>query len=120
MQTVERIQPPIRMRFTPRSIRGRPGGPRRLFAVTLATFLIILIPNLSAQDNRGGEIVANLATGRVFFFVTHDAIIRAATSGGGQGGSHPPSILPLSSGRLGVVLGAIAWRAPDTAKVTHG
>ena len=119
MQTVERIQPPIRMRFTPRSIRGRPGGPRRLFAVTLATFLIILIPNLSAQDNRVGEIVANLATGRVIFCVTHDAIIVAATSGGGEVGSHPPAVLPVSSGRIGVLLGAIDWSAPDTAKVTR-
>src|SRR5260370_1008893 len=118
MQTVERIQPPIRMRFTPRSIRGRPGGPRRLLAVTLATFLIILIPNLSAQDNRVGEIVANLATGRVIFCVTHDAIIVAATSGGGEVGSHPPAVLPVSSGRIGVLLGAIDWSAPDTAKVT--
>src|SRR5260370_844665 len=119
MQTVERIQPPIRMRFTPRSIRGRPGGPRRLLAVTLATFLIILIPNLSAQDNRVGEIVANLATGRVIFCVTHDAIIVAATSGGGEVGSHPPAVLPVSSGRIGVLLGAIDWSAPDTAKVTR-
>jgi hypothetical protein len=72
-----------------------------------------------AQENQGGEIVANLATGRVIFCVTHDAIIVAATSGGGEVGSHSPSVLPVSSGRIGVLLGAVDWTAPDTGKTTR-
>jgi hypothetical protein len=87
--------------------------------ITVASFLLVLVPNLCAQENRGGEIVANLATGRVIFCVTHDAIIVAATSGGGEVGSRPPSVLPVSSGRIGVLLGAIDWTTPDTGKVTR-
>jgi hypothetical protein len=74
---------------------------------------------LSAQENRGGEIVANLATGRVVFCVTHDAIIVAATGGGGEVGSRPPAVLPVSPGRIGVLLGAVDWTAPETAKATR-
>jgi hypothetical protein len=72
-----------------------------------------------AQQNAGGEIVANLATGRAIFCVTKDAIIVATTSGGGEVGSHPPAVLPVSSGRIGVLLGAIDWNAPDTGRTTR-
>jgi len=81
--------------------------------------LIVLPRGLRAQENQGAEIVANLATGRVVFCVTHDAIIVAATSGGGEVGSRPPAVLPVSSGRIGILLGAIDWTAPDTAKTTR-
>jgi len=91
-----------------------------LFLLAFAHFAVIALPlALAAQENRGGEIVANLATGRVVFCVTHDAIIVAATSGGGEVGSRPPAVLPVSSGRIGVLLGAIDWTAPDTAKTTR-
>jgi hypothetical protein len=90
-----------------------------LLAIALASVLIVLVPNLSAQENRGSEIVANLATGRVIFCVTHDAIIVAATSGGGEVGSRPPAVLPVSSGRIGILLGAIDWSTSDTAKATR-
>lgn len=119
MQIVKRIQPAKPVRFTRLLNRGSSSGRRPLLALTLASFLIVLIPKLSAQDNRGGEIVANLATGRVVFCVTHDAIIVAATTGGGEVGSHPPAVLPVSSGRIGVLLGAIDWTSPDTAKATR-
>ena len=69
--------------------------------------LIVLPAAVRAQQSAGGEIVANLATGRVVFCVARDAIIVAATSGGGEVGSRPPAVLPVSSGRIGVLLGAI-------------
>lgn len=117
-----RIVKPIQsatVRFTRSIIWGFSSGHRRLSALAVASFLILLIPALSAQENRGGEIVANLATGRVIFCVTHDTIIVAATTGGGEVGSHPPAVLPVSAGRIGILLGAIDWTAPDTAKVTR-
>jgi hypothetical protein len=93
---------------------------KSLFAVAFAIFqLMLAVPRLPAQANAGGEVVANLATGRVVFCVTKDAIIVAATSGGGEVGSRPPAVLPVSSGRIGVLLGAIDWTAPDTAKTTR-
>jgi hypothetical protein len=99
---------------------SRSSGHTRLLAQAFAFFLAVAIPpKLPAQENRGGEIVANLATGRVVFCVTHDAIIAAATSGGGEVGSRPPAVLPVSPGRIGVLLGAIDWTAPDTAKATR-
>jgi hypothetical protein len=105
-------------------LRGLPAASRltggtHLLAIAVAAFLIVLAPRLFAQENRGGEIVANLATGRVIFCVTHDAIIVAATSGGGEVGSRPPAVLPVSSGRVGVLLGAIDWTAPDKGQVTR-
>jgi hypothetical protein len=93
---------------------------KSLFAAAIAiSQLIVPAQKLPAQANAGGEIVANLATGRVVFCVTKDAIIVAATSGGGEVGSRPPAVLPVSSGRIGVLLGAIDWTAPDTAKTTR-
>lgn len=91
-----------------------------LFLLTFAILPSITVAQTSpAHEVPGGEIVANLATGRVLFCVTHDSIIVAATSGGGEVGSHPPSVLPVSSGRIGVLLGAVDWTAPDTGKTTR-
>lgn len=90
----------------------------RLFLAFAFCQLIALPAAAPAQEN-AGEIVANLATGRAIFCVTKDAIIVAATSGGGEVGSRPPAVLPVSSGRIGILLGAIDWTAPDTGKATR-
>src|SRR5690242_12490439 len=115
---MKRIEPARTSRLLPPSHWSRRTKPL-VTSFAFASLLILLVPKLPAQENRGGEIVANLATGRVIFCVTHDAIIVAATSGGGEVGSRPPSVLPVSSGRIGVLLGAIDWTAPDTGKVTR-
>jgi hypothetical protein len=114
------IQPLESMRSI-RWLNSSPFGWRKpLFAVAVAIFQLIgATQKLPAQASAGGEIVANLATGRVIFCVTKDAIIVAATSGGGEVGSRPPAVLPVSSGRIGVLLGAIDWTAPETAKRTR-
>ena len=90
-----------------------------LLAPAFALFLVIALPISAAQEKLGGEIVANLAAGRVVFCVTHDAIIVAATGGGGEVGSRPPTVLPVSPGRVGVLLGAIEWTVPATGKTTR-
>src|ERR1700694_3404911 len=108
------------MRLTLFANPSRVNRRTRLFVLAFTFLQIIALPLiLPAQENRGGEIVANLATGRVVFCVTKDAIIVAATSGGGEVGSRPPAVLPVSSGRIGILLGAIDWTAPDTAKATR-
>jgi hypothetical protein len=108
------------MRLTPSKNPSHSDRPTRRFLWVLALFLPIAIaPRVSGQQNRGGEIVANLAAGRVVFCVTHDSIIVAATSGGGEVGSRSPAVLPVSSGRIGVLLGAIDWTAPDTNRATR-
>jgi len=90
-----------------------------LLALAFALFLLIAPPIAAPQEKQGGEIVANLATGRVVFCVTHDAIIVGATSGGGEVGSRAPTVLPVSPGRIGVLLGAIEWTVPATGKTTR-
>jgi hypothetical protein len=118
VRIVKDIQPARRMRFAPHP--SRPRWRTRPFLPTFAFALVSVLPlTLRAQENRGGEIVANLATGRVVFCITHDSIIVAATGGGGEVGSRPPAVLPVSSGRIGVLLGAIDWTAPDTTKTTR-
>jgi len=108
------------MRFTPFAKSSCFTQRMRLLLLAFASFQVIFLPLTSpAQENGAGEIVANLATGRVIFCVTRDAIIVAATSGGGEIGSRAPAVLPVSSGRLGVLLGAIEWAAPDMAKATR-
>ena len=107
------------MRFTS-SPRNSSLSRRLAAAFLLISASVSVLPlTLTAQENRNGEIVANLATGRVVFCVTHDGIIVAATSGGGEVGSRPPAVLPVSSGRIGILLGAIDWTAPDTGKATR-
>lgn len=105
---------------TPRLSQFAPLVRARYLRLVLPVFALLALPLASrAQENTGGEIVANLATGRVIFCVTKDAIIVAATSGGGEVGSRVPAVLPVSSGRIGVLLGAVDWTAPDTAKSTR-
>jgi hypothetical protein len=117
---VKEIQLAAPMRFIPFAIPIRVSRHMRLFVLAFTFFQVIALPlDLPAQETRGGEIVANLATGRVVLCVTRDAIVVAATSGGGEVGSRPPSVLPVSSGRIGILLGAIDWTAPDTAKTVR-
>jgi len=120
VRVVKKIQPTRAMRFTPFAKSSGFTRRMRLLLLAFAFLQVLILPLASpAQENRGGEIVANLATGRVVFCVTRDAIIVAATAGGGEIGSRPPAVLPVSSGRIGVLLGAIDWTAPDTAKATR-
>ena len=84
-------------------------------ALTLGFLLTIAVPAAVGAQ----EIVANLAAGRVIFCVTRDSIIAAAIGGGGEVGSRPPAVLPVGPGRIGVLLGAIEWTAPDAGKATR-
>jgi hypothetical protein len=70
----------------------------------------------AAQIEPGGEIAATLAAGRVEFCVTGDGIVVAAVEGGGEPGSLPPAVVPVSSDRVGIVLGADEWIHPGSGK----
>jgi len=84
-------------------------------AVSLALACLPASPALPAQQDRGAEVVANLSTGRVVFCVARDAIIVAAVQGGGEPGSRPPAIVPVTAGHIGVLLGAVEWSSPGAA-----
>lgn len=74
-------------------------------------FMIALVPPTVAQElNRGGEIVANLAGGRVIVHVAKEEIIFAGIDHAIEANSIPPRVLSLDSGHIGVLLGASEWR----------
>lgn len=65
----------------------------------------------SAQEReRGDEIVANLAGGRVIIHVTRDKIIFAAIDQPVEANSVPPRVMSLDSTHIGILLGASEWR----------
>lgn len=65
----------------------------------------------SAQEReRGDEIVANLAGGRVIIHVTRDKIIFAAIDQPVEANSVPPRVMSLDATHIGILLGASEWR----------
>ncbi len=70
-----------------------------------------------AQDReRGDEIVANLAGGRVIVHVARDKIIFAAIDQPVEPNSIPPRVLSIDRSHIGVLLGASEWRIPADPK----
>lgn len=65
------------------------------------------------------EVAATLYTGHVVWCVTKDSILAAAIGGGGEPGSRPPSVLPLNSFRMGVLLGAVEWMQGSAGKMVR-
>lgn len=65
----------------------------------------------SAQEReRGDEIVANLAGGRVIIHVARDKIIFAAIDQPVEANSVPPRVMSIDATHIGVLLGASEWR----------
>jgi hypothetical protein len=72
---------------------------------------IFAVPRGAAQDrDRGDEIVANLAGGRVIVHVARDKIVFAAIDQPIEANSIPPRVLSIDSRHVGVLLGASEWR----------
>jgi hypothetical protein len=64
-----------------------------------------------------GEIVANLAGGRVIVHVAKDNLVLFATIDHPiETGAPPPRILPLDNTHIGILLGASEWREPAAPK----
>jgi hypothetical protein len=71
----------------------------------------------AAQDrDRGDEIVANLAGGRVIVHVARDKIIFAAINQQVEPNSIPPRVLSIDRDHIGVLLGASEWRVTSDPK----
>lgn len=75
-------------------------------------------PQIDAQHPTE-EIVATLSTGHIVWCVTKDSILIAAVPGGGEAGSHLPSIVPIGSFRIGVLLGAVDWAQGSAGKTVR-
>ncbi len=73
---------------------------------------LVAIQTLPAQDrDRGDEIVANLAGGRVIVHVAHDKIVFAAIDQPIELSSIPPRVLNIDPSHIGILLGASEWRS---------
>ncbi len=71
----------------------------------------------SAQEREGeGEIVADLAGGRVIVHVARDKIVFAAIDQPVEPNSIPPRVVSIDSRHIGVLLGASEWRSPADPK----
>jgi hypothetical protein len=95
---------------------GRWLGPAAILAIAFALIARAAPAPQSTQQQTGGEIVATLATGHVIWCVTRDSILMAATGGGGETGSLLPEVAPISSFRIGVLLGAVDWHQGSAGK----
>jgi hypothetical protein len=71
---------------------------------------------VASQEERGQEVAATLSAGHVLFCVTRDAIFVASVEGQAEPGSQPPAIVPVNSGRIGVILGANEWSSPGSGQ----
>jgi hypothetical protein len=65
------------------------------------------------SDQPGEEVIANLAAGRVVIAVVKDAILIATVENPFEAQTHPPTPVPLSGQRAGVILGAVDWFSPS-------
>jgi hypothetical protein len=100
-----------------RNLLGPPDSPRRVHrcaasAAILAFAVFASLPPAHAQEpaeTPGDEIIANLAAGRVIIAVVKDAIIVDTVENPIEAGTYPPIPVPLTSRRVGVMLGAVDW-----------
>lgn len=77
----------------------------------LSLVIISWLPPARAQElDRGGEIVASLAGGRVIVHVARDEIVFAGIDHPIEANSIPPRVVGIDSGHIGVLLGASEWR----------
>jgi hypothetical protein len=87
-----------------------------LLATCAAILLAVPSGALAQSDNgsRTGEVVANLAAGRVVIAVVKDAILVGTVEDPIEVDTLPPTPVLLSSERLGVFLGPVDWWSPPS------
>lgn len=94
---------------------------RRLVSLLplIAVLCMALSPRVRAQQQDAAptdEMVANLAAGRVVIAVVKNAILVATLENPIEAETRPPTPVPLSTVRLGILLGPVLWWSP-TSKV---
>ncbi|HXY79290.1 MAG TPA: hypothetical protein VEI08_01505 [Candidatus Bathyarchaeia archaeon] len=73
------------------------------------------LPTLAQDDaTPTEETVANLAAGRVVIAVVKNAILVATLENPIEAETRPPTPVPLSTARLGVLLGPVLWWSPSS------
>jgi len=93
---------------------------RRKNSILLCLIFVACIASAqigSAQERElAGEVVANLAGGRVIVHVARDKIIFAAIDQPVEAHSVPPRVMSIDSTHIGVLLGASEWRLTSDPK----
>jgi hypothetical protein len=95
------------------TLRSQSARGRRIVGfVSLFIALLFFASSAVAQEpgeTPGEEVIANLAAGRVIVLVTKQAILVATVENPIESETHTPLPVPLSSRRVGVMLGAVDW-----------
>ena len=95
--------------------RRRSNFPLSLCIGLLAS--LVAASRAPAQDReRGDEIVANLAGGRVIIHVARDKIVFAAINQPVEPDSIPPRVLSIDHSHIGILLGASEWHRTSDPK----
>ena len=68
------------------------------------------------RQQSAGEVVANLAAGRVAVLIAKDGLAVATAQSQIEPGTLPPLIVPLGSLRVAVLLGPVEWTWPGTGR----
>src|SRR5208282_4146531 len=91
---------------------------RRLLSFIPLLVAALAVPgsSIAAQNDETPteETVANLAAGRVVIAVVKNAIFVATVENPIEVETHPPIPVPLSTERLGVILGPVQWWSPSS------
>lgn len=91
---------------------------RRLWPSLVLSLLCAVSPQaVFAQDNSTtptDETVANLAAGRIIIAVVKNAILVGTVENPIEADTLPPTPVPLSTARLGVLLGPVFWWSPTS------
>lgn len=83
-------------------------------SVFICACLWLALPVAAQQAEE--EVVVNLATGRVVICVAKDGIVFATLENKAEAEARPPVVIPLSGRRVAILLGAVEWVAPVTAR----
>jgi hypothetical protein len=90
---------------------------RSKFPISLCLCFLALVARAPAQDReRGDEIVANLAGGRVIVHVAREKIVFAAIDQPVEPNSIPPRVLSIDRSHIGILLGASEWHLTSDPK----
>jgi hypothetical protein len=94
---------------------------RRPRLVAASFFTFVLFSNCSGafaqSQETEGELIANLAGGRVIVHVTKDdVIIFGAIDQPLEAGGIPPRVMQVDGAHIGILMGASEWRSPADPK----
>jgi hypothetical protein len=87
----------------------------RYFLPLVCLACLISASTAVGQQENDQEIIANLAAGKVIFWVARDAILVGTQSQKLEPGSLAPIVIPLDNQHLAVLMGAVEWQHPGSS-----